>query len=332
MFSTTHSKVKKNHKVRGARSQSAWSLLWRGYMRHHRLVAVSTLMRMLATPLPTLMTVSVIAMALTVPFSVLIVVDNARTALAAWDDRIQLSVFLHDIPEEAGRALALEWSQRADIEQTEYISEQEGLVIYNATIGFDPLLNGLDHNPLPAVVVVYPTIEAIDELGRLKEALQSHSQTEWVQLDMEWVNRLQTLLILGERMMLALLLALAFAVLLVMLNTIRLMIATSQDEIVVTKLVGATNAFIRRPFLYIGFWIGLGAGLLAVLVLCTIFFWMQSAVQDLLALYQSDIRSIHLDWTRFVQLVMISTALSWAGAWLAVTRYLYSTPHQLEAA
>ena len=143
-------------------------------------------------------------------------------------------------------------------------------------------------------------------------------------VDMAWVSRLQQLMLLGQRLVLALAGLLAVGVLLAIGNTIRLAIENRRDEILVVKLVGGTNAFVRRPFLYTGLWYGMGGGLLALVLMALGLWWLSGPAAYLADLYQSDFRLQGLGWTRSLQLVLLSGLLGWLGAWLAVARHLSS--------
>ena len=139
---------------------------------------------------------------------------------------------------------------------------------------------------------------------------------------MQWVKRLQQLLTLGKKMVFGLGGLLALGVLLVIGNTIRLAIENRRDEILVVKLVGGTDAYVARPFLYTGLWYGIGGGLLALVILGIGFFWVSSTVDQLAALYQSNFRLQGLGFFGSIQLVLLAGLTGWIGAWIAVFRHL----------
>jgi cell division transport system permease protein len=147
-------------------------------------------------------------------------------------------------------------------------------------------------------------------------------QIDQAVLDLEWVQRLYSMMALGKRLVIALAALLALGVLLVVGNTIRLAIESRRDEIVIVKLVGGTNAFVRRPFLYTGLWYGLGGGILAWLIIGFGLFWLSSPVAELAGLYRSQFELQGLGIGDSLMMWLCGGLLGLAGAWLAVSRHL----------
>ena len=141
-------------------------------------------------------------------------------------------------------------------------------------------------------------------------------------LDMEWLQRLNSLMHLSRRLVQIVGGLLVLGVLLILGNTIRLAIENRREEIVVVKLVGGSNAFVRRPFLYTGLWYGVGGGVLAGLLVSLALWFLQQPVADLAKLYGSDFRLRGLGIMGGLNLVVLGGLLGLAGAWLAVTRHL----------
>src|SRR5690606_30170410 len=177
-----------------------------------------------------------------------------------------------------------------------------------------------------AVLVVTPAADhtAPAQLEALQGSLQAEAIVDDARLDMHWVRRLHQMMIIGQRLIAAMAFLLSLGVLLVIGNTIRLAIESRREEIVVTKLVGATNAFVRRPFLYTGFWYGFGGGLLAWLLLALGLQWMASPVAQLSALYEGDMVLQGLDWRQSLVITLGAGLLGLAGAAWAVGKHLHA--------
>lgn len=297
----------------------------KSYFDHHRNVARESLIRLLAAPLSSLMTWLVIAIALTLPVGLYVFLQNAEQLSQEWDDAAQISVYLEpQLNEQQGHKLAKHVEGWESVQQVRYISADQALEEFKRFSGFGDALQYLNENPLPAVLVVSPhtTNADLESTQALLEKLQALPDVEQAQLDLQWVDRLFRIMALGQRMALTLALLLGAAVLLVVGNTVRLAIESRRAEIVVVKLVGATDAFVRRPFLYTGVWYGLGGGLLAWLMVNVVIFWLSGSVSELVAAYNSDFSLAGLGIFTTLLLWLFSAALGLLGAWLAVGRHL----------
>jgi cell division transport system permease protein len=297
---------------------------WRSYWAHHRSVALDSLRRVFHNPLGSLMTWLVIGIALALPGGLYIALHNLEQLSAGWDGSPQISLFLRGNSDDAaGRALAATVARRAGVAAADYLSPADALAEFRELSGFGEVIEHLDSNPLPAVILVQPDAGAgADSMRRLLEELKALPEVEQAVLDMEWVQRLYAMLAIGQRLALALALLLALGVLLVIGNTIRLAIESRRNEIVVVKLVGGTDAFVRRPFLYTGVWFGLGGGLIAWLILAAGVAWLGDPVAALAGLYQSEFALGGLSPGQVLALWLSGAALGWLGAWLAVSRHL----------
>lgn len=297
----------------------------KSYFGHHRQVAKESLLRLLAAPFSSLMTWLVIAIALTLPVGLYVFLQNAQQLSQEWDDAAQISVYLEQkLNEKQGRKLAQHIENWDAVQQTRYISPDEALEEFKEFSGFGDALQYLNENPLPAVVVVSPRTNNVDleSTQILLKRLQDLPDVEQAQLDLQWVDRLFRIMALGQRMALTLGLLLGVAVLLVVGNTVRLAIESRRAEIVVVKLVGATDAFVRRPFLYTGIWYGLGGGLLAWLLVNVVIYWLSGSVAELVAAYDGDFGLSGLSFLTTLSLWTFSALLGLLGAWLAVGRHL----------
>jgi cell division transport system permease protein len=204
-----------------------------------------------------------------------------------------------------------------------HIAPDQALRGLQQDAGLGDALGALDENPLPHVLVVSPRLDlANDQLHGLVRELESLSGVELAQLDLEWLERLNAMLELGQRGVLALAGLLSLAVLLTIGNTIRLAIENRREEIEITKLVGASNAFVRRPFLYTGFWFGSLGGVVGWLILYGVFTFMEAPLARLLQLYGSGLQFHAMTLQTTAVYLTISMLLGLSGAWLAVGRHL----------
>lgn len=295
---------------------------WRS---HHRLVAGSSLARLFGQPIASLLTWLVIGIALALPASLFVGLDNLQQLTGGWDGAARISLFLRDsVTESEGRSLGERLGERTDIADFSYISREQALQEFGQLSGFGKLLAELPSNPLPAVVVLQPELQATsaDAMESLLQELQQLPEVELAQMDLQWVQRLYSLMYLGKRATLALALLLGVGVLLVTGNTIRLAIESRRDEILVTKLVGGTDAYVRRPFLYTGLWYGLGGSIVAWLLLAALVLWLGEAVGSVVGLYNSPFVLQGLGWRNTLLLLLAGSVLGLAGAWLAVSRHL----------
>jgi cell division transport system permease protein len=236
------------------------------YFSRHAQVLVGSLGRIVHAPFATLMTMGVIAVALALPLFLGVLLQNARLATGNWNEAYDLSVYMEKRA-GAGRvqSLAKQLRQRGDVAAVRIITAAEALEQFRNDSGFGKALDALSDNPLPDTLVVTPTLLASTPQGTdtLKSAIAAMSEVQTVQIDTEWVKRLHAILDLLRRVLLLTAALLGVGIVLIVSNTIRLDILNRRAEIEVMKLVGASDGFARRPFLYSGIWYGLGGGLLA---------------------------------------------------------------------
>src|SRR5580700_2776459 len=224
---------------------------------------------MVQQPVAALMTMAVIGVALALPLLLNVLLQNSHTATANWNQVFDISVYLDKKPGGTrAQALAKQLRSRPDVAAVRVITADEALVQFRAASGFGAALDALRDNPLPDTLVVTPALPASNPRGTeiLKNAIAAMPDVQTVQIDSEWVERLTAMLTILRRIIWLTAALLGVGVVLVVGNTIRLDILNRRGEIEVMKLVGATDGFARRPFLYSGVWYGLGGGLLAVLL------------------------------------------------------------------
>ncbi len=269
------------------------------------------------------MTWLVIGIAIALPSGLWVVLDNVSQLGDQLDRPAQLSLFLQaDAQADDARSLALSLAQRDDVQSTEFLDRDRALAEFVERSGMGELAQGLADNPLPHLLLVVPVAASPEALGLLREELESLPAVQEALLDTLWLQRLQSLMTLGRRAVQLLAALLLVAVVLVLGNTIRLAIESRRDEIVIVKLVGGSDAFVRRPLLYAGLWFGLGGGAVAAILVALGTFLLASPVNALSAAYQSSFVLQGLGLVNSLQLVLLGAILGLAGAWLAVARHL----------
>ena len=312
-------------RVEGAsQSRARVSDQYNAWIRHHRLSAADSLHRVLDNLLASVMTWLVIGIALALPVGLNVALDNAGELSAGWDSPSQISLFLADDADaEAANALALELEEREDVAAVAFISREDALAEFSSLSGFADVLASLERNPLPNLLLVTPA-PGLDGIatGGLRSQLAQEALVAEAVLDMEWLQRLNSLMELSRRLVLAIGALLLLGVVLILGNTIRLAIENRRDEIVIVKLVGGSNPFVRRPFLYTGLWYGVGGGLCAAGLVGAALWFLGRPVAELAALYQSAFSLRGLGLMGTLNLVVLGGLLGLAGAWLAVARHL----------
>jgi len=299
-----------------------WSRLTNLLIDHAR-VLVASLGRLAAQPLSTLMTVAVIGIALALPAGLQLLVTNARALSGHWQGAAELSVYLQpDVKLATAEKLADGLKADPGIAAVQLISADSALAEFREYSGFGDALEALPENPLPHVLVVRPTPDrqSPDDVTALREKLEDELPAELVQADTEWVARLQAMLEVVRRVVLLTAFMLAVGVVIIVGNTIRLDIQSRRDEIEVTKLIGGTDAFIRRPFLYTGIWYGLMGGLLALALVTSSLWALDEPIRRLSGLYGSGFRLQAPGLAGGVGLTLAGIVLGWLGSWASATR------------
>ena len=307
---------------RGARGQVLSRLdRWRSYRQHHRATLKSSAVKILREPLQSLLTVLVIAIALTLPAALYLGVENIRQLSGGVDASAQISAFVKKgARESALEALGEKLEGLSGVASVSYISAQMAVDEFEALSGFGSALEYLDENPLPDSFLVQPLL--VSDAPRLVTEIRQLNLVDDVQLDLEWLQRLDALLDMGRKLVLALGAALGLGVILVVGNTIRLAIQSRRDEITVVKLVGGTDAYVRRPFLYSGLLFGIFGAMVAAMMLTALRFWLAGPVDKLALLYQSQFSITGLGLGGVMTLLLIGGTIGLIGAWLAVGQHL----------
>lgn len=297
----------------------------KAWFKDHQRVSIDSLQRIWHKPLASLVTIIVIAIALALPVSFYVSLANIYRLGESVESNAQVSLYLDKrASEQAIINLQSELQQWPEIAEIRVIGKEQALVDFKKHSGFADVLSYLDTNPLPVVLELTPQAAFSDKqnMMQLLAKLQKNSIVDVVQLDMLWLERLNTILSIGQRVVMVLVLLLSMGVLLVIGNTIRLEIENRRNEILVVKLVGATDTFVRRPFLYSGIWYGLAAGIGASLIVLLSSLFVAAPIKELAGLYQSDYQLRGLTLTDTLSLWLMSALLGYGGAWLSVSRHL----------
>ena len=293
------------------------------WLSHHQRVSLSTLAELLGSPFTSLMTWLVIGIALGLPLILYVVLQNVSSISGDWGGKPRVVLYLtQEVTLEGGQALAMEIEQRDDVEETVFVSSARALQEFQRRSGFGDVLSTLDRNPLPHVIEVVPVNPDPLDLGKLVSAWEVNMLVENVSIDLQWLERLFALLVFAERLVTALAIVLGLGVMLIMGNTIRLAIESRRQEIEVIKLVGGTDAFVRRPFLYLGFWYGLGGAVTAFFLLQTSLYFLSTPVEMLAQSYRDDFALQGLGFLGNLLLLVSGSILGIIGSVLAVSRHL----------
>ncbi|WP_312931212.1 permease-like cell division protein FtsX [Stutzerimonas nitrititolerans] len=297
--------------------------LFHAWLESHRASLVDSVGRLVKQPIGSFFTCLVMAVALSLPMGLALLLDNVERLGGSWQRAAQISLYLQlETDAAAGQALREQILEMPDVADAEWISREQALEEFQQLSGLGEALRELPDNPLPGVVVVTPNEVDKAKLEALRQRLAELPGVEQAQLDLLWVERLAAILKLGDRFVFGLTLLLIATLLLVIGNTIRLHIENRRTEIEVVKLVGGTDGYVRRPFLYMGALYGLGAGLIAWLLLAYGLGWLNEAVIDLAGLYGSDFGLAGVPTDDGFSLVLGALLLGYIGAWLAVARHL----------
>ena len=294
------------------------------WLARHASTSLGALGRLVRQPISSFMIVLVIAVTLALPAAVNLVVKNARAISGSWDDALDFSVFLRQgMAEDEGRGLARLIEQRADVDSVTFVSASSALEDFKKQSGFGAALDQLPDNPLPHTLIVRPSPgNTSASMGLLQEELANLPETEYVQVDTEWVQRFHAILDIVRQAIAIGATLLGIAIVVIIGNTIRLDIENRREEIEVTKLIGASNAFVRRPFLWTGFWYGLFGGLMALALVYYGLYLLHGPVARLAGLYQGNISIAAMNPAEAGSIVGIGVVLGLAGSWFTAARHM----------
>lgn len=312
-------------KPKSRRSRHSFGRLFTVWLSQHGQAFFSSLGEFFRSPVSSLLLTAVIGISLALPTAFYLILDNAQRVMDAWQGSVRITLYLKSsVSEDEARSLTETLEGDKAVESVRFISREEALQEYRQMSGFDEVLEALEENPLPPVVVVTPGLESLTSGGgeAMLDRFNEMEQVDMAQYDSRWIKRLLAILEILQRAVLILSALLAVAVALIIGNSIRLTINNRRTEIEVNKLFGATNAFVQRPFLYSGLIHGVGGGLLAWALVAAALMLLDAPIERLAGLYHSEFRLHGLRWREFGLLLLAGAVLGIVGSWLAVQRQL----------
>ncbi len=274
-------------------------------------------------PMGNILTLAVISMALTLPACLYLLSKNIASVADNVASPSQVSVYIQeDTPEPRIMVLKDEIESRNDVDKVEYISPQQGLSDLSEHSGFDQAISLLDEYSLPGVLIVSPNVETDQEIKQIAADIRTQDDVTDVRLDEDWLARLDAIRNLATIVVISLSVLMLASVFLIIGNTLRFNVQANKDEIQTMKLIGATDNFILRPYIYVGMWFGVLGAVSAWLLTAFITIVLNGAVEDLAKLYDSQFRLIGLSWDESLLLLMLGTFLGCVAAKSAAKRHL----------
>jgi len=283
----------------------------------------TALRRIFSSRLGGFFNILVIGIALSLPAGMYLLLQNLQGLVTQLSGTPQISLFLSlDAKTDDIDKLRRQLAQHPDIARVEFVARADALEQLKQSTGLADVIGGLQQNPLPDAFVIYPKPGEAQTLEALRNELAKLPRVEQAQLDSAWAYKLEALLKFGRIVALILAGLLSLALVAITFNTIRLQILTQSSEIEVAKLIGATNGFIRRPFLYFGAAQGLLGGIMAWLIITLSLLLLNHQVNALSQLYASQFVLHPMSFGDSISLLLFSMYLGWLGAWLSVARHL----------
>jgi len=299
--------------------------LFKAWLTSHAQSFVYSLGQYYRNLLSSILTTAVIGISLALPGGFYLLLENAQQVTAGWGGSIQITAFLKpDLDDAVAKTLVTRLKENPNIEAAKFINRDQALAEYKELSGFSEVIDLLDENPLPSIIIIYPKIDMLTE-GRdrqILEYLYNQPEVEVAQYDQQWVKRLYGIIEIIKRFVIIFSAFIGFGVLLIVGNTIRMAIYHHRKEIEISKLFGATNHFIQRPFLYTGFWYGLSGGLASWLLLTLTLQFLKQPVNRLAELYASKFNLANLTPTEILIMLTCGIFLGVFGSWISVQRHL----------
>jgi len=294
------------------------------WLAQHGLVFIQTLSRLASMPLTSLLSILIIGVAFSLPVGIYIFLENLQVISGQTVVKPQMSLFLKQgAVQQDFDNLRQRLVLREEVEQFQFVSKEQALLQLQQSAGLGDIIRSLKSNPLPDTFIVDVKDIYTDAFEQLQTDMQSWPEVEYVQFDSVWSKRLNAILNFGHVIVTVLFVLLSTGVITVMFNTIRLQILTKRDEIELSQLIGATNSFIQRPFLYFGTLQGLAGGFIAWLITALALHVMNNEFEVLADLYAMELRLKHLSVGDSVSLLLFSACLGWLGARLSVANHLW---------
>jgi cell division transport system permease protein len=276
-------------------------------------------------PLASLMTIAVLGLSITLPSTLYLLVKNTEQVTAGWEQAGEISLYLKpNTSVDQAKQLRLAVSLFSEVDAAELVTADVALVEFEQASGLTNSLAYLDKNPLPHVILVTPKANYVKPAAArtLVKKLERQIHVDFGKLDIEWLERLYATVSIARDVVWIVAILLCVSVVLIIGNTIRLNILSQREEIIIMKLVGATDNFIRFPFLYTGMWYGLLGGVLAWIFIAFLLWWLQSGIANLANLYQTQFTLTGLDTAALGIILLLSIILGLLGSIISVQKHI----------
>jgi len=309
-------RVRNNRRQRNSATQSQQLRAW---FNHHQQLVRETLHDLRQNLTASILTSLVLAVALIFPALLYLTQKNLQQLTAFWQDGAQVTLYLQpEVSTEAGQTLRDTLLERPEVRAAQFYSQADATEELSTWLGIGNILDSLEQNPLPASIVITPLTQTRTDMELLELAFRDLPEVASIQLDIEWVQRLEQINQLLSRLLWVLILVLSLMVLLVVGNTMRMAASARQTEIQVIKLVGATEAYIRRPFLYLGFSYGFMGSVFASLGLVLAYALVRTPASALVNSYGGSGQLAFLSLAEWLLLISLGIVLSMLSTWLTV--------------
>jgi len=295
------------------------------YLTQHMRALFFSVGQLFHAPFMSLMTFLIIGIALALPTGLIVMLQNAKSLSQNWNNSTQISLYLKmDLPQYQAEDIINQLKELPTVAEATYISPEQGIMEFKKRSGLGDAITALNKNPLPGLIQVTPTLshQSPHAIEQLLHQLKQMPEVDLAQLDMAWVKRLFTMINLADRAIIALGILLGLGVLLIIGNTINLTLQRFREEIEICKLMGATDAFVRRPYLYLGIVYGLLGGITAWLLITLTLLWLHAPIQNLIELYNSHFQLLGLTLHSSMKLLGVGILLGSSGSWFAVGKHL----------
>ena len=297
------------------------------WVLQHIQAFVFSLGQLCRNPVASFLTIAVIGISLALPAGFHIILNNARLLTAGWEGTVQITAFLKmEVDNDTAEKLARQIEQFDGIDKVQLITKEQALEEYKQLSGFNNAFDALEGNPLPSLLLIKPHLSGLPEKSteKLLQNLRNIPEIDNAQYDQQWIKRLNAIIQIVQRIVIIMAVFLGLAVLLIIGNTIRMLIYNRRSEIEIAKLFGATNGFIRRPFLYSGFWYGLCGGIIAWLLINLILLILKDPADQLARLYNSEFTLTGLALNESIVLLAAGILLGLVGSFISVQRHFHA--------
>jgi cell division transport system permease protein len=298
------------------------------WINHHQACAKNSLLRLVKSPLAAFITIAMIAIAFIIPMVIYLLFSSADNVVKQSQENKQITLFLLPSSKlETAADLSKRLEQRADLYNVQLINKTAALATFKEQSGLGSIIDNLSNNPLPHIITanIDGQFDDAESLLTLKSELENLDEVDQVALDLLWIQKLESILDLFFKVLGIACMILSAAVGLIIANVIRWEVSSRASELEIMRLLGGTDAYVRRPFLYSGLWLGFLGALLAIFTLQVCSLLLASSFNNLQQLFTSTMQITSFSFSQIVLLLILGSLFGITGAWIAATRYLKST-------